>query len=294
MSTPTPPLIPPSANIQDANIQKLKTDEVVTGSMNSNNSGIGFFQTSPVVQQSLDLNSPTLASDTVALLQTYGLASVPTSSVRSVTFQNLTSVMGGTVLKLYLQKGAPVPQIATLIATLTPTGPTSTFVWPIPLTQDADMDFICWANPAPPLYTTSFQGMTQVEFTFNSTTVDPVYTRDTYDISNVPPGISPSLNNGPRNAVVAASLASGYLTQQSQGYNIGVRIIPPPPPAQPYPPLAPVVLTTQTVTEINPLGGGAEAVGFANDLAYPKQITGYSVGSYTVQYLDPVFTVWPQ
>ncbi len=125
---PNGPTIPNSGNYKDLTVQALQSDSIVSGSLNSGPNNVGFFQTNPSTQQTLDVNSSTLLTDTVTLLQNYGLAQVPASSVRNVTFQNSTS---STTLQLYLQKGSPRPSIATLIATL---APTDTLVWPIPLT----------------------------------------------------------------------------------------------------------------------------------------------------------------
>ena len=105
--------------------------------------------------------------------------------------------------------------------------------------------------------------------------------RDTFDISNVPPGIGSGVNDGPRSAAVAASQAAGFSVQQSYNYNVGVQIVPP----------NLGVLPTQTVTVTQTDGDSPDSIGFPNDTAFPKQQTGEAQGNYLVSFLDPVVSL---
>ena len=179
--------------------------------------------------------------------------------------------------------GSPAPGGPNLLTTLTTSGTGSSYVWDIPATLNGDYTFNVWALPAPKQYTPSYNGYSQVEFGFNQTYPDPDNLRDTFDISTVPPGIGSMFNNGPRSAAVAYShTTAGYSTQQAYGYNAGFEIIPPT-----------NTLPTQTVTCAQLDGDSAEAVTYPNDTSYPRQQTIMATGSYTVNVLNPVVSVWP-
>lgn len=163
------------------------------------------FQISPPTQITLDTNSPTLSQDTANVLSTYGLAYVPSASERKITFTNLTP----TTLNLYIQKGMPVPGYPTLISVLSPVSQSgASYDFSVPITNNWNANFNVWTLPPPKLYTPQWNGQSLAEFGFNQTWPSPTIKRDTFDISNVPPGIPSSVANGPRNAAVAYSFAT--------------------------------------------------------------------------------------
>lgn len=253
------------------------------GSLTTTENTVGFYNAPPVAQQAIEVNVPTQSNDTTNILASLGLVGLTTSG-RNITFNNTTS----TDVYLYVTYGSPVPSGPNRLGKLVAT--TGTYVWNIPSTQDANYTFFCFAIPAPKQFTSAFNGYTQVEFAVNQTWPDPTKLRDTFDISTVPPGITPSLNNGPRGAVVAASAAAGYSTQQSNGYNAGYSIIPG---SLSNPIVPPLPVQTITVNQLD--GNSPDAITFANDTAFPKQTTSYSYRSYTVNIIEPIVlgTNWP-
>lgn len=270
---PQGPLIPGSGNFTSLTVQTS------SGTVSSGTNTLSFFGNDPTQQQTLETNAPTMQQDIADLLASYGLVSASTSG-RSITFTNQSSE----VVKLLVTLGAPVPGGPNLLATLTTSGTAATFEWNIPSTQDANYTFNVWAIPPPRQYTPSYNGYTEIEFGVNQTYPDPENLRDTFNISTVPPGIGSMFNDGPRAAAVTYSnTTAGYSLQQSKGYNAGVAIIPPNNPTLP----------TQSVSCSQLDGDCPEAVTFPNDTASPKQQTGLAIGSYTVNILDPVVTVWP-
>jgi hypothetical protein len=267
---PNGPTIPGSGNFNSLTIQKLQTSTV-----NASEENLSFFDANPVPQLAIGKNAPTNLNDLVTTLTAYGLVTQTTSG-RTVTFNNQSSVD----VNLLITYGAPVPAGPNFLTKLKAL--TGTYVWDIPSTLDANYTFNVWAIPPPKQYTPAYNGYTEVEFGFNQTYPDPSNLRDTFDISTVPPGIGSMFNNGPRSSAVAYSASQGYSTQQSYGYNAGFEIIPPP-----------NTLPTQTVTCAQLDGNSAEAVTYPNDTAYPKQQTIMGTGSYTVNVLDPVVSIWP-
>lgn len=133
-----------------------------------------------------------------------------------------------------------------------------------------------------------YVGITLAEFTFNAPTVisaSNIQYRDTFDISNVPPGIGSQFPNGPRSSCVTVSCQAGYKQQQAYGYNVGIQIVPPTSGISP---------ASQTVTANSTNGSSPDSIGFPNDTAVPKQqtILPNSPGNYNVYFTTPVAT-WP-
>lgn len=270
---PNGPTIPGSANFDSLTVQKLQTNTV-----NTTSEELSFFDAEPVPKLAIDKNASTGLKDITTVLTVYGLVQ-QTVSGRTVTFNNQSSVP----VNLMITYGSPAPGGPNLLTTLTTSGTGSSYVWDIPATLNGDYTFNVWALPAPKQYTPSYNGYSQVEFGFNQTYPDPDNLRDTFDISTVPPGIGSMFNNGPRSAAVAYShTTAGYSTQQAYGYNAGFEIIPPT-----------NTLPTQTVTCAQLDGDSAEAVTYPNDTSYPRQQTIMATGSYTVNVLNPVVSVWP-
>lgn len=196
-------------------------------------------------------------------------------SGRTITFNNNIAL---TNIDLYLTVGGLNPKPLTLIAANIPANGGS-HVWNIPLVYGWTGNFTAMpAGTAPPKYNA---GPTIAEFGLNQfwhSATPPL--RDTFDISTVPPGIGGSVNNGPRLAAVAASVAAGFSQQQAYNYNIGIQIIPPA-----------GILQTQTVTCTATDGNSINSIGYPNDTAYPKQQTGVASGNYTVNFVDPVVKI---
>ena len=214
-----------------------------------------------------------ILSNTVAQLSA-SLALPVFPGGRTVTFNNMTT---STTLDLYVTEGYPNATPPTLVTTLAPAGGTT--MWPIPTTAGWNGNFTAYPTGSPVL-----SGSTLAEFGFNqlwSGSVPPL--RETLDVSNVPPGIGTLCNDGPHgfppdtNNCVFFSRQSGFSTQQSFGYNVGIRIIPPV-----------GALPSATVTVTQPDGGSSDAISFPNDTSFPRQQTIELTGSYTVDLLDPV------
>nr|QBK86122.1 MAG: hypothetical protein LCMAC101_07170 [Marseillevirus LCMAC101] len=209
---------------------------------------------------------------------------------RTVTFNNMTSA---TTLDIYVTEGYPNAKGATIIpggSAVAPGAPG--VVWPIPTTAGWNGNFTMFPTGDPVTV-----GASLAEFGFNqlwSGAVPPL--RDTFDISTVPPGIGTLCSDGPHGFpppfppkphgsnpnCVYFSLQSKFSTQQSQGYNVGMRIIPP---------AGSLMFATVTCTQSN--GDSPDSVGYPNDTAFPKQqtIELTMTGSYTVDLLDPVLAL---
>jgi hypothetical protein len=160
-------------------------------------------------------------------------------------------------------------------------------VWSIPVIQGWNGNFTAFPTGTP-----SLAGGTIAEFGLNQLWSGFVPAlRDTFDISTVPPGIGTLCNDGPHgfppntNNCVYFSQQSGFGTQQSYGYNIGIQIIPP----------STGSLVSQPVACVGVLGNSTNSIGFPNDTAYPKQQTieclSAPAGNYVVNFLDPVVSL---
>ena len=208
---------------------------------------------------------------------------------RTVTFNNMTSA---TTLDIYVTVGYPNAKGATIISggSAVPPGGSVTPPWPIPTTAGWNGNFTVFPTGNPVTV-----GASLAEFGFNqlwSGATPPL--RDTFDISTVPPGIGTLCSDGPHGFpppfppdphgsnpnCVYFSLQSKFSTQQSKGYNVGMRIIPP---------AGSLNFATVTCTESN--GDSPGSVGYPNDTAFPKQQTIELTGNYTVDLLDPVLTL---
>ena len=215
------------------------------------------------------------------------LAGTPPPSIpngRTILFQNQTNE---TTLDIYVTQGYPSAVAASLVTGGQGVLPGSSVSWSIPPIQGWSGNFAAYPSGNPPL-----AGSTLAEFGFNqlwSGFTPPL--RDTFDISTVPPGIGTLCNNGPHGPPPANnnceffSRQSGFSTQQSFGYNVGIQIIPP----------STGSLPSQTVTCIQSDGNSPESVGFPNDTAFPKQQTieclPAPAGNFTVNFLDPVVSL---
>jgi len=212
---------------------------------------------------------------------------------RTITFVNSTT----TVLDVYLTLGV-VHATPTLLFTLQATGqPGDSQVWNIPdpsdpANQNFSGNFAGYPTGDPPL-----PGATLAEFGLNqwwACCTPPE--RDSTDISTVSPGIGAHCANGPHGFpppcpphqpgnnqnCVYYSLASGFGSQQSLGFNIGMSI---------SNSAGGGSLPTQTVTCTSSNGDSPESVTFPNDTAFPKQQTGQAIGNYTVTFMDPVLSL---
>jgi hypothetical protein len=208
------------------------------------------------------------------------LPSLPTG--RSILFQNQTA---STTLDIYLTEGYPNATPATIIAGGSAVAPGSSVTWPIPPVQGWNGNFTAFPSGSAWVY-----GATLAEFGLNqlwSGFTPPL--RDTFDISTVPPGIGTQCNNGPHgfppntNNCVYFSEQSGFSTQQSYGYNVGIQIVPP----------TGGSLPSQVVTCTSSNGLSPDSIGYPNDTAFPKQqtIQCQTGGNYTVNFLDPVIAL---
>lgn len=207
---------------------------------------------------------------------------------------------------MYITTGGTNPSGPTLLTTLDAS--TGTYVWDIPSTLNWSGNFQFWPVTSGP--TTQPQaGSTLVEMGLNQKWQGLTELRDTFDISEVPPGLGGELANGPRDAVIALSAANGFNTQQSQGYSVGLTITPPNSSVTgqpslptyvsstiPYGSVGPAQNTWATSANYNDIG----AITFPNDtqnthptghpeITIYKQQTGYAVGNYVVdiQYVTP-------
>lgn len=211
-----------------------------------------------------------------------GPPALPTG--RSILFQNHTS---STTLDIYVTEGYPTATPATIITGGAAVAPGGSASWSIPVIQGWNGNFTAF-----PSGSASVPGATIAEFGLNqlwSGATPPL--RDTFDISTVPPGIGNLVNNGPHgfppqtNNAVYISRQSGFSTQQSYGYNIGIQIVPP----------STGSLPSQIVTCTQPDGLSTGSIGYPNDTAFPKQQTieclPAPAGNYTVNFLDPVVAI---
>lgn len=290
-----------SASIEDANIENLTSDELQTSTTNN---GLQFdniqrfmgMNTSPENDLSVNAQRGVESSSNhrnfmihnlLTEVATAGSLGAIQDSLkfpgvgRMVTFNNLTSA---TTIDIYVTVGYPNAQAPTIIpggGAVAPGAPS--VMWPIPDTPGWSGNFTAFVTGCP-----VNSGSTLAEFGFNqlwSGATPPK--RETFDISTVPPGIGTLCNNGPHGFppgtqnCVYFSRQSGFNTQQSFGYNIGMRITPPTS-------MAP--LPSQTVTCIQSDGDCPQSIGYPNDTAYPKQqtIEWIEDEGYTVDFLDPV------
>jgi hypothetical protein len=258
MSSSVPPTIPGDIAPSSISIaSNLKT---------STESKTGFYGAGLVVQQEppTPVINPTLETlntqlqDIIVSLTNYGLmadSESPPPEGRTVTFTNSSS---DNAITVYLTVGAPTPSGPTLLATL---AMGESLVWDIPEVKNYSGNFSFWHTGSGPA-----AGSSLFEFGFNQKWKGIAILRDTFDISNVPPGPLPSyLNNGPRADCVAYSKnILGYSTQQSRGYSVGLQI-------ETNGTQTPPALATQTVLSNVDTGDSAESVGFPNDTSYPKQ-----------------------
>ena len=196
---------------------------------------------------------------------------------RKVIFNNMTSA---TTLDIYVTEGFPNAHGPTIIPGGAAFAPGATPVeWDIPATQGWNGNFTAFPTGA-----TLVVGSTLAEFGFNQFwhgSVPPE--RETLDLSTVPPGIGRKCNDGPRENCVQISRQSGFSTQQSFGFNVGMSIIPP----------TSIMLPSETVTCTAANGDSAGSIGFPNDTKFPKQqtIDYISTEGYTINLLDPVISL---
>lgn len=213
-----------------------------------------------------------LLSNIIAQVFTPG--PIPTFvSTRKVTFNNMTS----TTLDIYVTEGYPNAHAPTIIPGGAAFAPGATPVeWDIPATAGWNGNFTVYPTGA-----TVMSGSTLAEFGFNQFWhgATPA-TRETCDLSTVPPGIGTKCNDGPRETCVNISRQSGFSTQQSFGYNVGMRLTPP----------TSIILPFAIVTCTAANGDSAGSIGYPNDTAFPKQqtIDYISTEGYTIDLLDPV------
>lgn len=228
------------------------------------------------IQNQVKLNN--YQSFLISNLYSQVAAGTPPPSIpagRTILFQNQTA---STTLDVYLTQGYPSATSPTIIAGGAALPPSGTVSWPIPTIQGWSGNFTAFPSGSP-----SIAGGTIAEFGLNQlwSGFTPNL-RDTFDISTVPPGIGTNCNNGPRSMCVALSRQSGFSTQQSFGYNVGIEIIPP----------STGSLPSQNVTCTSSNGDSPDSIGFPNDTAFPKQQTIQCLtapaGNYTVNFLDPV------
>lgn len=261
------------ANINLAYIEEAEIGNLTNDSLNLStiNNGLQFHN----IQQQVTLSNHQnfILNNTIAQL-TAGNPLPMFGAGRTVTFNNNTS---STTLDIYVTEGYPSASGPTII----PGGSSVAsgapgVVWSIPTTAGWSGNFTFYPSGLSPVV-----GGTLAEFGFNqlwSGAVPPL--RDTFDISTVPPGIGTQCNDGPHSACSAISLTSGFSSQQSKGFNVGVEIIPPA-----------GSLPAQTVicTQVN--GNSPNSIGYPNDTAFPKQQTIELTGNYIVNLLDPVVTI---
>ncbi len=267
------------STLTNAEIADLTNNVLDTAAINN---GLQYNTT----QEQIKLNDHRnfMISNTIAQL-TVPLALPTFPGGRTVTFNNNTSA---TTLDIYVTEGYPNAAPPTIIPGGTAVAPGApSVVWPIPTTAGWNGNFTAF-----PTGSSVLSGASLAEFGFNqlqSGAVPPL--RDTFDISTVPPGIGTLCSDGPHGFpppfppdppgsnpnCVYFSLQSGFSTQQSQGYNVGMRIIPPA-----------GSLPSATVTCIESDGDSPGSIGYPNDTAFPKQQTIELTGSYTVDFLDPV------
>ncbi len=261
-----------NAIIENADIDNLTNDTVETASINN---GLQFDNIQ--IQVQADNHRNFMISNTVAQL-TAGTPFPTFAGGRTVTFNNSTA---STTLEVYITEGYPDAKAPTLLTTLAPAG--GSFVWPIPTTPGWNGNFSAFPMGSPVV----LQGATLAEFGFNQLCSGCVPDeRETFDISTVPPGIGTLCNDGPHGFppntqnCVFFSRQSKFSTQQSFGYNVGMRIIPPA-----------GSLPSATVTCIETNGDSPGSIGYPNDTAFPKQQTIELTGNYTVDFLDPVVPI---
>jgi hypothetical protein len=307
-SVPIPPTIPGTQDVKTISASTIKFDGTTLGD-------VGFYGQTPVEQQ--DPPTPVInvtpqsnyemIQSIIESLQAYGLYTTTESpnppSSRTVTFNNLVST---TAINVYVTVGGTNPSGPTLLTTLPATS--GTHVWNIPNTLNWSGNFQFWPVTSGP--TTQPQaGSTLIEMGLNQKWKGLTELRDTFDISEVPPGLGSEFANGPRDGAIAFSAANGFNTQQSQGYSVGLTITPPnssvsgqpalptfPSSTIPYNTVGPAQNTWATSANYNAIG----AITYPNDTlntnptGFPlvtiyKQQTGYAVGNYVVdiQYVTP-------
>ena len=201
-----------------------------------------------------------------------GCCSIPPPVTgHKVTFFNSTSA---TTLDLYITVGGATPSGPTLLTTF---APGASYQWPAPGTYNWSGNFQAWPTGTGPA-----AGATLFEIGFNQPgpPSDPQM-RASGDISTVPPGLGNQCADGPRDACVLLSRAAGFSDQQSYGYNVGMRWVPP----------VTALLPPQVPVEcISTDGNCPGSIGYPNDTAYPKQQTMYDTptSDHEVYFLDPV------
>uniref|UniRef100_A0A6C0BMJ1 Uncharacterized protein n=1 Tax=viral metagenome TaxID=1070528 RepID=A0A6C0BMJ1_9ZZZZ len=256
---------------------RIVTPEAIIGDLNNDtldtarsDNGLQFHN----IQEAAKLNNHHnfLLSNLYTQIQS-GAPIPPIPGGRTVTINNHTT---STTLDVYLTVGYPQASGPSLIGTLSPGSGTTT--WNIPTTLGWNGNFTAFPQGSHPV-----SGATLAEFGFNqlwSGATPPL--RDTFDISTVPPGIGTRCNDGPHSDCSELSRQSGFTTQQSYGYNVGIQIIPP----------TGGSLPSQTVTCTEANGDSPDSVGYPNDTAFPKQQTielqAAPAGNYIVNFLDPV------
>jgi hypothetical protein len=264
---------------------KAYIDEIINPVVQTSSSNNGIQFNNIQIQEKLDAHRNFMLNQTIAQL-TAGDPLPTFPSGRTITFYNMTAA---TTIDIYVTEGYPDSSSATIIPGGSAVAPGDNVVWNIPTTAGWNGNFTAFPTGDP-----SLPGATLAEFGLNqlwSGFVPPL--RDTFDISTVPPGIGTLCNGGPHGFpppfppkpttnpnCVYYSLQSGFSTQQSYGYNIGIEIIPPA-----------GSLASQTVICTSPNGDSDNSIGFPLDTAYPKQQTIELTGNYTVNFLDPVVSL---
>jgi hypothetical protein len=288
MSIMAEPKFPDFSVTRDLTLDNLNVTQTTTRTLTNNVLGTASINNglqNDNIQQQVKLNNHRnfMIDNTVTHLNSGGaFAAFPGGS--TVTFNNMTSA---TTLDIYVTEGYPNAKSATIIPGGSAVAPGAPVVWSIPTTAGWNGNFTVFPTGSPVTV-----GATLAEFGFNqlwSGATPPL--RDTFDISTVPPGIGTLCSDGPHGFpppfppdspgsnpnCVYFSLQSGFSTQQSQGYNVGMRITPP---------AGSLASATVTCTQSN--GDSPNSVGYPNDTAFPKQQTIELTGSYIVDLLDPV------
>jgi hypothetical protein len=273
-----------NADILDATIKNLNNETLGTATTNN---GLQFND----IQQSIQLNDHRafMLSNTLNALTAWAGPPAPNplpmwSAGRTVSISNNTA---STTLDIYVTEGYPNATGPVFVVTMAPGDPA--FPWPIPTTAGWNGNFSAFPTGS----SVVLSGATLAEFGFNQFwhgATPPL--RETFDISTVPPGIGTLCSDGPHgfppdtNNCVFYSRQSGFSTQQSFGYNIGVEIVPPAI-------VGPVLPAGVTVTCTQSNGDSPDSVGYPNDTAAPKQQTiDYSTTlGYMLNFLDPVVTI---
>lgn len=271
-----------NAVIENADITNLNNDDLGMATVNNGlqfdnlQQFVGFSSGSERGVPSSSNHRNFMINNTILHL-TAGLPLPTWTGGRTVTFNNMTS---STTLDIYVTEGYPnahAPKIIPGGLGVAPGAPS--VLWTIPTTPGWNGNFSAF-----PSGSSVVSGSTLAEFGFNqlwSGAVPPL--RETFDVSTVPPGIGTKCNNGPHSLCSEISRQSGFSTQQSNGYNVGIEIIPP----------TSVILPSATVTCTESDGDSPDSIGYPNDTAFPKQQTiDYVPGmGYTVNFLDPVLSI---